>query len=409
LPWTPLESVLVKRRPLETQQASTRREDLRTRVLNSLQEQGFILADRGIIPPRSQDKDALRRLHTQALSARVERARGGLARHEERLLQFFANGDEVDVASIAPVLREVHPHSEEELLFRYARLHWSVPISAGYGRRLRFLVLDSQNGKLIGLIGLGDPVFGLGPRDRWVGWDRETRRERLRFVLDAFAVGAVPPYSQLLCGKLVAMLAASMEVTNAFKEKYSVGESLISRRQLDGRLALITTTSALGRSSIYNRLQFHGRQLFIPIGFTMGSGEFQFSNGIYSDLREYARTIRLPTAKHERWGSGWRSRREIVRIVLPQLGLPRELNYHGVRRQVFAVPLASNTREFLRGEQSRLRSYGHAADELFGWFRTRWLLPRADWDERYREVQREDMGLWTKTPTLGLAGADPSD
>ena len=40
---------------------------------------------------------------------------------------------------------------------------------------------------------------------------------RLRNVMDAFVLGAVPPYRELLCGKLVAMLAASDEVRDAFR------------------------------------------------------------------------------------------------------------------------------------------------------------------------------------------------
>jgi hypothetical protein len=68
--------------------------------------------------------------------------------------------------------------------------------------------------------------------------------------MDAFVLGAVPPYSSLLGGKLVAMLAASNEVRSAFKKKYSNQRSLIRRKKLDGRLALLITTSALGRSSL---------------------------------------------------------------------------------------------------------------------------------------------------------------
>jgi hypothetical protein len=372
-------------------------QDLRARVLDSLKDQGFELARDGLIRPDGWDKQAIRDLHAQALHASIERAREGLERHEARLLGYIADGSALDPTSISPVLREVQPGSEDELLFRYARLHWSIPISAGYGRRLRFLVFDRQNGKLIGLFGLGDPVFAMGPRDRWIGWDRETRSERLRFVMDAFVVGAVPPYSQLLCGKLVAMLLASGEVARAFKKKYSGTRALISGRPLDGRLALVTTSSALGRSALYNRLRLHDRKLYVSVGFSLGSGEFHFSNGVYADLLKFARSARVPTAKHERWGAGWRSRREVVRAVLPHLGLSRELLYHGVKRELFVVPLARNTREFLRGTHARLQTYDVAAEDIFEWFRGRWLLPRARWDTSFREFSSASYRLWLDT------------
>lgn len=367
---------------------------LRRRVEESLVRQGFAITADGRLETVDLGKDAVRALHREAVHARVEKARAGLARHEARLLGYLADGHEVKPTAIRPSLREVLADSEEELLFRYARLHWSIPVSAGYGRRVRFVVFDEANGKLIGLIGLGDPVFALGPRDRWIGWDRAARKERLRNVMDAFVVGAVPPYSKLLGGKLIAMLMTSSEVVETFSRKYATGATLIRGRKSDGRLALITTSSALGRSSIYNRLSLDGQKLFISGGFTLGSGEFHLSNGVYNDLMAFARQLGEPTAKDERWGTGWRSRREVVRRVLPQLGLSRELVYHGVRREVFLVPLASNAREFLCGEETELRGSRPAAAELFEYFRSRWLLPRAQRDQSFRAFCASSYRLW---------------
>jgi hypothetical protein len=253
-----------------------------------MRKQGFRMRSGLLVPPDGNDKDGVRKLHNQAVEHRVEKSRRGLQRHEKRLLSYIASGGEVHPEHIYPRLIEVRPDSEEELLFRYARLHWSIPVSAGYGRRLRFLVLDESNGKLMGLLGLGDPVFSLGPRDQWVGWTPQQRRSHLRFVMDVFVLGAVPPYSHLLCGKLIALLATSREVQRAFRKKYGGQESLISRQALDGRLALLTTTSALGRSSMYNRLRYQDEPVFQSVGFTQGSGEFHFSNGFYDDLRHFA-------------------------------------------------------------------------------------------------------------------------
>jgi hypothetical protein len=108
-------------------------------------------------------------------------------------------------------------------------LHWSIPVSMGYGRRLRFLVLDRAHGdKLIGLIGLADPVFALAARDRWIGWDVETRTRALTNVMDAFVLGAVPPYSTLRAGKMVALLATSGVVRDTFRIRYAHRTTLIS-------------------------------------------------------------------------------------------------------------------------------------------------------------------------------------
>ena len=327
-----------------------------------------------------------------------ERSRQGLERHEDRLLAWIASGDELDPEAASPELVEVQPGTTEELLFRWARLHWSIPVSAGYGRRLRFLVLDGANRKLIGIIGLADPVFALGPRDRAIGWSREDRRQRLRHVMDAFVLGAVPPYSSLRFGKLVALLVASNEVRSAFSRKYRNKSSLIGGRSDSARLAMITTTSALGRSSIYNRLRFEGETAYQRTGYTVGSGDFQFFNGVYGDLRDYADRYLVATAKHARWANGFRNRRELVRKVLGDIGLSVDWQYHGVRREVFLVHTAVNSAAFLRGENQRLRYWNRPASALFRHFRERWLFPRLREFRGYQDFDPRSYVLW---PDLG--------
>jgi hypothetical protein len=378
--------------PGETSQVD--RTKLKRLIIGSLKAQGFRVRGDEILPPRDLDKAKIRELHTTAVIHRIEVSREGLVRHEPRLLKRLASGAELDPANIRPRLIEVEPNSEDELLFRYAALHWSIPVSSGYGRRIRFLVVDEQNEKLIGLFGLGDPVFSLAARDRWVGWDKEMRRERLRNVMDAFVLGAVPPYSSLLCGKLVALLLTSREVRQAFRRKYGGAESVITRRPSDGQLALVATTSALGRSSLYSRVRYRERVLYESVGYTRGSGEFHFANGLYSALTSYAQLHCEPTAKHTAWGTGFRNRREVVRKALKELGLSAEWVYHGIQREVFVVPMAQNTQHFLRGEHSELQWFEQSTDDLFKWFRERWLLPRAARNCSYRDFDPPSYAIW---------------
>ncbi len=371
---------------------------LRKLIRSSLAEQGFSLTRKGVSFPDPTDKDALRKLHAKAVRHRIDTASSALKRREQELLHRLACGTEIRPERVTPRLVEVRPNSDDELLFRYAKLHWSIPVSAGYGRRLRFLVVDQQNEKLIGLFGLGDPVINLGGRDQWIGWDRRARNHRLRHVMDAFVLGAVPPYSFLLGGKLVAMLVASNEVRAAFKRKYIRRNSLIQETPFDGRLALITTTSALGRSSLYNRIKYQNRPLYLNAGYTQGSGEFHFSNGVYNLIFDYASRRCDPTAKRDEWGSGFRNRREVVKKVLSKLGLPDEWLYHGVRREIFVVPLARNNREFLRGEHSRLQWFDHSAADICEFFRERWLIPRSQRDPSYRSWHPDAWALWNVKP-----------
>ena len=368
---------------------------LRSRIVRSMRNQGFKFRSGLLVPPDAKDKNKLRMLHQEAVNHNVARSRAGLERYEDRLLSYIASGREMVPEKIQPRLVLVQPGSEDELLFRYARLHWSIPVSAGYGRRLRFVIYDESNNKLIGIFGMGDPIFGLGSRDCWIGWKVKAKKKRLQCVMDLFVLGAVPPYSHLLCGKLVALLTTSFPVREAFRRTYGGRRSYIGHNLLDNRLALLTTTSALGRSSLYNRLRYQGRPVFQSVGFTRGSGDFHFSNGFYDDLRDFALKHCDPTAKHPSWGDGFRNRRELVRKTLPLLGLSRELLYHGVKREIFVAPLAANAKLFLCGDDLDLQSYSYNVDDLFGWFRERWLLPRAAWDKSYQNFDPEIYRLWS--------------
>ena len=336
----------------------------------------------------------MRSLHKTAVEHKRQRSGKYLRRAEGRLLAHFANGYEVFPELIKPKLVEVTANSEEELLFRYAALHWSIPTSSGYGRRIRFLVVDEQNEKVMGLIGIGDPVFSLGSRDKWIGWNRDTAKENLRHVMDIYVLGSVPPYSQLLCGKLVALLTSSNEVRESLKWKYSQQASYILGRPSDPRFALLTTTSALGRSSVYNRLKYNDQLAFVSTGFTRGYGEFQFSNGLYSAISDYVSGYMEATAKQSNWGSGFRNRREVVGKCLSHLQLPKEWLNHGIAREVFVVPLAKNCQEFLRGKVSDLEEHNRPASEIFNFFRERWLIPRSKRDLSYLDWCSERWKLW---------------
>ncbi|HZU11565.1 MAG TPA: Druantia anti-phage system protein DruA [Chloroflexota bacterium] len=367
---------------------------LRAAILRSLEDQGFTRVGDKILPPSTADKEAIRRLHLTAVRHAQSVSRSGLISHQNALLDRIADGTDVDPEHVHPTLVEVESNTEDELLFRFARLHWAIPVSFGYGRRLRFLVVDRHNQKLMGILGLGDPVVNLPPRDKWIGWDAATRDERLHCVMDAFVLGAVPPYSQLLVGKLIALLATSREVRGSFEAKYEDHTTRIRRRKLASKLVLITTTSALGRSSVYNRLRHQGRTFLEPVGYTRGTGEFHFSNGLYSDIRAYAAAHCRATERRSGWGRGFRNRREVVRKVLSDLGLSKSLLSHGVPRQVFVAPLAINTKEVLSGSEEAPTYFDDTADDLFQHFRARWLLPRAKRDHEYTKFRAEDYALW---------------
>ncbi len=363
--------------------------ELQDAIHAQLRNLGFVKNGNGYVIEGQLTKQRIRDFHSKKRIELLLQNRDFIERHGPNLLMNFANGDEIDPELINPELIEVKSESKDSMLFRFACLLWSVPVSRGFGRRLRFLVRDRQNGHLIGLFALGDPVFNLSARDKWIGWTFEDRKYRLVHVMDAYVVGAVPPYSQLIGGKLIAALMGSKEVKAVYERKYRGRQAIISKREHKAKLALITTTSAMGRSSLYNRLIIPDGPRFIRIGETRGFGHFHLSGEIFEQMRNYLEAIGHPYATGNRFGMGPNWKIRVARTALDEIGLDSDdiLN-HGIAREVYAVPLARNWQEILLGKQRVFHSCVPSASQIVQYCLKRWILPRACRDERYKTFDR---------------------
>lgn len=348
---------------------------------------------------RKLTKEEIREFHEAQRLARLAGLDGSCADMLSALRGNLASPDEISVEEISPRLIPVHAESLESKVFAAATLTWSIPVSQGFGRRMRFLVRDQSNGKLIGIMGLADPVFNLRPRDAWVGWSAEQRKERLVHVMDAFVLGALPPYNRLLGGKLVALLAASTEVVRHFRRKYGGSEGIISEKRKNPRLVLLTTTSALGRSSIYNRLRIPGSVEYltdvelerVPTWFTQGYGHFHVDGDLFSRLQGVLERRGHPYAKGNRFGDGPNWKVRVIRQAIRELGLSSELLRHGIQRQVFVVPLAENTRAFLLGRSKTPRYITLRVSEIAEFWRRRWGLPRSQRCPSWRNWSHDEL------------------
>jgi hypothetical protein len=334
-------------------------------------------------------KQKIRDLHSIQRQEVLDRNRDFIEAYGSELANHFATGRQVDPTLIDPELVEVEADSLESHLFRFACLLWSVPVSQGFGRRLRFLVRDRQNGCLIGLFAIGDPVFNLSARDNWIDWTHEDRSQRLVHVMDAYVVGALPPYSYLIGGKLIAALMGSTEVRNAYDRKYVGREAVISHKENRARLVLLTTTSALGRSSVYNRLRIPNGPNFVRIGATKGFGHFHLAGGIFELLREYLEVLGHPYASGHRFGMGPNWKLRVARAALEKLGIDgNSILKHGIEREVYAIPLANNWRAILQGRQKHVKSCVLSAAEISDYCLQRWMIPRSLRDKQYKRFAR---------------------
>ena len=358
---------------------------IRVGVLSHLESLG--------IDPSSNEppsKEAIRKAHEQQRIDVLISERTRLSENLTLLIENFAIGKDVKPDRIDPELVLVNSNDETGLIFRLACTLWSVPVSKGYGRRMRFLVRDKSNQKLIGIFALGDPVAGMSARDSWIKWDVGQRREKLNCVLDAYVCGAVPPYNMLLGGKLVVSLMGSKEVINLFDEKYRFAPNHWGKYRFP-RLALITVTSALGRSSLYNRVKLEGLVELKHVGSsTKGWGHFQIPSYLFEEMRKLLEMDGHWYATGYKYGDrpNWKMR--AIREALNKVELNPNLLLHGISREVFAMPLASNWQEFLLGSDKDCNLNRPSADEISKAAISRWMLPRSQRDSTFRGWTKRD-------------------
>ena len=217
-------------------------EQLRNELEQLLAETDQFVANADNANTSEEAKTWIRRAHETQRETRLNNAKDFITQKEDDLIANLANGTDVNPEHIDPTITPVITQHDKDL-WKYASLTWSVPVSEGYGRRTKFLVRDRQNGKLIAIFALGDPVIALGPRDDTIGWNKEQRHNRLYNVFDAFVLGAIDPYRQLLAGKLVALCALANETRTFLTNKSSGTTTVLREEQKNPTPVLITTSS----------------------------------------------------------------------------------------------------------------------------------------------------------------------
>ena len=360
--------------------------NLKRKIRAHLRTLGFRKDASGYLVAPVSSKESIRVLHRVQRRERIRAQKEFIKHHVKLLRKHFAAGADIDPARVAPRLELVDAGTWQSDLFRLATLSWSVPVSAGFGRRLRYLVWDSYNAKLMGVIALGDPVFNLKARDELINWDTKDRAKRLVNLMDAYVLGALPPYNRLLGGKLVSCLIRTRDVRDDFSEKYANTRGIISKKKKKAQLVMVTTSSSLGRSSVYNRLSLDKQEYFSPIGFTSGWGHFHVPDSLFASLRDYLRDAEHRYVDGHKFGQGPNWRLRTIRVAFDALGFDADMLRHGIKREVFVCNIAVNAHKVLRGESTKAVYRGlKTVEEVGALARERWLVGRAERMPEYRD------------------------
>lgn len=216
-------------------------------------------------------------------------------------------------------------------------------------------------------------------------------------MMDIIVCGSIPPYNELLGGKLISILACSPTVISDYTHRYENQISEIASRMKgqrvvrDSRLVYLGTTSlyAVG-SSQYNRIKVplsENRKLeFRKMGITEGFGTVFFSKETTSlfskllELQDGGKKI------NHVFGEGTSPRFRMISRGLSSIGIKAEAFLkHYSPRIVYSINLANNTNEFLLGFDKDV-DYGYdlnnsaiveqKTQELIDYWYNRWLTKR---------------------------------
>ncbi|MCI3918741.1 DUF4338 domain-containing protein [Paenibacillus sp. TRM 82003] len=212
--------------------------------------------------------------------------------------------------------------------------------------------------------------------------------------------GAVPPYNEILGGKLVALLATSPQVIYDYYKRYDSRRSEIASRlkgedvRRSAELVYVGTTSLyyVG-SSQYNRLKIPREVLetdfdiqWRRLGKTYGFGTMHISKATTMSLTEATSDIGFTRINHV-FGEGASPKMRLMNMSIRELletnqDEAKELSKHAMSRIVYGAALAKNTKEYLLGLDEKpiygfdIEDYKSGTQKIIKYWQQRWVLSR---------------------------------
>lgn len=232
-------------------------------------------------------------------------------------------------------------------------------------------------------------------------------------LMELNVCGAIPPYNEILGGKLVALLATSPQVIHDYKERYSNRASMIASR-LKGQdvfrpanLVYIGTTSLyyVG-SSQYNRLKIPGSVfgsdfdvVWKKLGMTIGFGTMHISKATTLSLTE-ATSDGYNRINHV-FGEGASPKMRLLTMSIRELlestnEDSKDFTKHAMSRIVYGACLATNTLDYLMGKDTApkyytdIDQYQEGTKKIIEYWKTRWLSSRLYYAPIYDRIRGFD-------------------
>jgi len=358
---------------------------LKEKIIKTLKKQGFKINPH--VRPAGYSKRTYHRIQSKARLEQLTLYKGFLQRNLPKAKHYCRDGKDIDINKISLELREVSSRSLEEILFRWWNLvWWSIPYQHPYGRQMRFLLWDTAHDMPFGLILLQSPVLKMSVRDTYLEIPKEELDLWINRSMHAQRVGALPPYNEILGGKLVALTLTCNEIREAYKRKYKSLETIIKKRVIPSDLIFITTTSAFGKSSLYNRLKYNGEIVAESLGYTKGSGTFHIPEKLYLEILKFLSKKGIDISRG--YGHGPSRKLRLISLAFKYLDLPK-FEYHGIRREFYLFSLVKNLKKVIKKEEEPVY-VDRPFDKLVEYWKHRWALPRSERKPEWRDFKAKE-------------------
>lgn len=356
-------------------------------IFKDLRDQGFKINKNRIISPNGNTKEIYRNIQLKAKQEKLEQHKEFIKKNLNVINRYAVNGKDIDPSKIDLELRYVEPESIESKIFTWWNLvWWSIPYERLIGRQMRFLIWDKYHNAPFGLIGLQSPPLRMKLRDDFLGIEQKDRDYWLNMSMYAQRVGALPPYNDLIGGKMVSLALVSNEIRDKYYEIYAGKRTILMNREIPAYLLFLTTTSAFGKGTIYERLDFIGEQVNEFLGYTMGSGTFHLSEQNYQLLLTHLDSLGYKTKRG--YGTGPSRKLHLVETAFRELGI-RKFTYHGIKRGFYLFPNVSNLKKVI-SENEEPDWYDRPFQMLAEYWKERWCVPRSTRVEGWKIFNQEN-------------------
>ena len=250
--------------------------------------------------------------------------------------------------------------------------------NSNIGRNLYFLIRDRKTEKYLGVTCMSSDFLDLTPRDKYIGWDREAKTQRMinHTCIGSTIVPVQPLGYNLVGGKLLALLCLSNTIEQEWEKQYK------------DKLVGITTTSLYGKTKTIPLSQYDRLDHWKKMGWTAGSVSFEPEKSTQKLIQQWL--MKNHTRKYFEWyvakkPSGQPHKRDhrnrSLTYTYGKLGIDKKLIKSEHARGIYFSELFKNTKEYLREEikeDKLIRAFDNSTEALTHIWKTKYAKKRIE-------------------------------